>query len=168
MQLNSRIIKVSLCLLLLLSLFGCKTKNNNNANDKYIYIIESIKNNDKFASDSEYYDINVQMAKINDGYRYYVTIDNPRISMYDIEVLAIEKDSDYDVTMAASAGIFDEKEYNLIPNQHNSKDGFYKGVIISGTCSNPETILYIYVKYSSYDYSQVYNEYISLDAIYEN
>ena len=88
--------KLLLVLLLLLSLCACEEDGKQMANpdERYMFIIEMIGEHDSFQETSNYFDIAVEMAKIEDGYRYYITIDNPRIAMYDIELLAIEKNVD--------------------------------------------------------------------------
>ena len=113
-----------------------------------------------------YFDIAVEMAKIESGYRYYITVDNPRIAMYDIELLAIEKDVDYMNNMAANVGIFEETQYNMVPNQANSEMGYVKGVVASGVTNNPQTTLYVFVQFKNSDYSLSHSEFIRLDANY--
>ena len=107
------------------------------------------------------------MARIEDGYRYYVIIDKPTLAMYDIEVLAIEPDGDYQNNMAANVGIFEEEEYHMIPNQSNVQEGYVKGVIASGLTQNPEITLHIFVQFKNADYSTVHTEYLELTAAYE-
>ncbi|MBO7698112.1 MAG: hypothetical protein J6S38_03630 [Erysipelotrichaceae bacterium] len=161
--------KALLILSLLLILCGCNItgRKKANLNDRYMNIIELIKEHESFATSSNYYDINVEMAKITEGYRYYITIDNPRIAMYDIELLAIEEDVDYMNNMAANVGIFEDTQYNMIPNQANAAKGFTKGIIASGISSKPETTLYIFTQFKNQDFSKVHSEYFKLDVKYE-
>ncbi|MBR2788432.1 MAG: hypothetical protein IKD94_04645, partial [Erysipelotrichaceae bacterium] len=69
--------KALLLIILLLSLSGCLNagRKEANVNERYSNIIELIREHENFASSSNYYDISVEMAKINEGYRYYITID---------------------------------------------------------------------------------------------
>jgi hypothetical protein len=161
--------KALLLIILLLSLSGCLNagRKEANVNERYSNIIELIREHENFASSSNYYDISVEMAKINEGYRYYITIDNPRIAMYDIEMLAIEEGVDYMSNMAANVGIFEETQYNMIPNQANAAKGFTKGVIASGVSSKPETTLYVFTQFKNQDFSKIHSEYFKLDAKYE-
>lgn len=157
-------------LLSLLCLCGCGeiAKEDIDPNQRYYSLIENIQEHEGgFLSSSNYYDISVEMAKIEDGYRYYVTIDNPRAALYDVEALAIEKDIDYTNTMAANVGIFEESEYSLIPNQKNPDKGYVSGLVMSGISSNPETTLYIYVSFKNEDFSNIHTEYFKLDVKYE-
>ena len=161
--------KLLLIICLLLGLCACQEDGKQLANpdDRYMYIIEMIREHESFATSSDYFDIAVEMAKIENGYRYYITIDNPRIAMYDIEMLAIEKDVDYRNNMAANVGIFEEKEYNMVPNQANIDQGFVKGIVVSGISVKPQTTLYIFVQFKNADYSTTRSEYFRLDVTYE-
>lgn len=160
--------RLILILVLLMSLCACEQDGKQMANpdDRYMYIIEMIGEHDSFQSTSNYFDISAEMAKIENGYRYYITIDNPRIAMYDIELLAIEKNVDYRNTMAANVGIFEDKEYNMVPNQANIEQGFVKGIVASAITKYPETTLYIFVQFKNSDYSVVRSEYFKLDVSY--
>lgn len=161
--------KVLLILVLILTLFGCSSQNKKDANpnERYFYIIDVLKEHDSFSTTSDYFDISVEMAKINEGYRYYITIDNPKIAMYDIELLAIENDVDYTSNMAANVGIFEETQYNMIPNQANVDKGYTKGIVASGVSKNSETKLYVFTQFKNVDFSKVHTDYFVLDAKYE-
>ena len=161
--------KLLIILSLLLVLCGCQEDGKQIADpdERYMYIIEMINEHESFQEASNYFDISGEMAKIENGYRYYIMIDNPRIAMYDIEILAIEKNVDYRSNMAANAGIFEDKEYNMVPNQANSSKGFFKGVVVSGISKEPSTTLYVFVQFKNADYSIVRSEYFKLDVSYE-
>ena len=156
-------------LIMALFLFcGCSQigKETADPTERYRYLVEMIEEHEAFASASNYFDIAVEMAKIESGYRYYITVDNPRIAMFDIELLAIEKDVDYMNNMAANVGIFEETQYNMVPNQANSEMGYVKGVVASGVTNNPQTTLYVFVQFKNSDYSLSHSEFIRLDANY--
>lgn len=161
--------KILSLLFIFIIICGCTEvgKENIDPNQRYYSLIDSINEHDSFSNFSNYYNISTDIAKINDGYRFYITIDEPTCALYDIEALAIEKNVDYSSNMAASIGIFDEREYSMIPNQKNVDKGFVSGLVFSGVSQSPETSLYIYVSFKNSDYSNVYNEYIKLDVKYE-
>ena len=161
--------KILLIFILLLTLCACDESGKQKADpdERYMYIIEMISEHETFESDSDFFDINVEMAKIENGYRYYITVDNPRIAMYDFELLAIEKNVDYRTQMAANIGIFDEKEYNLVPNQANVDQGYVKGLVVSGVSQFPDTNLYIFVQFKNKDFSLTRSEYFELPVSYE-
>ena len=92
MQWNSRFLRILSVFLLAISLCGCNDAGRETAdpNERYAFIIDMIREQEVFSDRSDYFDIAVEMAKIDGGYRYYITLDNPRIAMYDVELLAIE------------------------------------------------------------------------------
>ena len=141
-------------------------KNDDDKTTRYEGFISLIKEYDQYQESSNYFDIAVEMAKIDNGYRYYITIDNPRIALYDVEALAIESDVDYDATMAANVGIFEETEYNMIPNQHNVDKGYVEGIVMSATCDKSNTTLYILVQWKNADFTITHRECFCLDCAY--
>lgn len=163
--------KKILTILLVLLLCGCASSSKSydskletNPDDRYLDMISLIKDNMITAkTKSEYFDVTFEMSEINDGYRYYCVIDNPRVAMYDVEAIAIEPDVNYRKVMAANIGVFDEKQYNMIPGQVNTDKGFVSGVSISGISEKPETTLYVLVQWKNKDLSQTYREYIKAD-----
>ena len=161
--------KIIVLLALLISLCACSQDPGKavvDSKQRYMDMIEIIEGNDTFLSASKYYDIDVEMAKINDGYRFYVTIDNAQIALYDIEAIAIEDNIDYTSTMAANIGIFEESQYNMIPYQSNPEQGYVKGLVMSGITSSSSTTLYILVQWKSSDLSTQSREIFKLDVAY--
>lgn len=157
-------------LIILIVLCGCQEvgKEDIDPNQRYFSLIDSIKEHEVFTEASNYYDISGEMAKIDGGYRYYVTIDEPTSALYDVEVLAIEENVDYRNSMAANAGIFEDSEYTMIPNQKNPDKGYVTGIVVSGVSEKPETTLYVYVSFKNKDYTNIHNEYLKLDVKYES
>jgi len=161
--------KILIVFLVSLILCGCSEigKQDVDPNQRYYALIETIKERDSFLDVSNYYDLSVEMAKIDDGYRYYVTIDNPRAALYDVEAMAIEKDVDYTDKMAANVGVFEDSVYSMIPNQKNPDKGYVTGLVMSGVCESEEITLYIYISFKNEDYSVIHNEYFKVDVTYE-
>lgn len=162
--------KILIVLICLLCISGCQEvgKENIDPNERYYVLIDYIREHEGFLSYSNYYDISAEMAKIEDGYRYYVTIDNPKSAIYDVEAVAIEENRDYTNTMAANVGIFEDKIYSLIPNQKNSEKGYVNGLVMSGVTENSETTLYIYVSFKNEDHSITKTEYFKIDVAFED
>ncbi|MDD6004837.1 MAG: hypothetical protein PUC68_04130 [Firmicutes bacterium] len=128
-------------------LTGCSDVKNSNsiAAGRYFDMIEILKNNEQFEDSSNYFDISYEVSKINDGYRYYVFMDNPRIAMYDIKIIVIEDGVDYSEVMAGNIGIFEDGSYNMIPNQTNIEKGFVKGLSVSGITDKADTSLKVMI-----------------------
>ena len=154
------------CILLL---WGCSFLPNKaqDADDRYFYLIDMLNEHENFSDASRYFSIETEMAKIDNGYRYYIILEDPQLAMYDIELIAIEKDVDYSQNMAASIGVFEDTQYNMIPNQSNVEDGYVKGLVASGISSKAETTLFVFVQFKNADYSIVHSEYLILPCRYE-
>lgn len=160
--------KILILLLLFLCVCACDKigEKKVDSNQKYTNIIENIQEHEHFSDSSNYFDISAEMASIDGAYRFYVTIDNPKSALYDVEAIAIEKGKDYKTNMAANVGIFEDEEYAMIPNQTNPQKGYVAGLVISGVTENPETTLYINVSFKNKDHSSINSSYIKLDVKY--
>ena len=116
----------------------------------YANYYKLITDNTKVIDESLYYTLSTEISKVPDGtYRYYVIIDEPQIAMYNCVLMAVENDvlvGDAEKIMP-SMGIFDSFSYCLIPGQVNSKQGFVKGLVISGESSEPTITLHIMVEW---------------------
>ena len=158
-----KIIVFSLVLLFLLC--GCKSEDtiDDSTNQRYQSLVTQLNERTDFKDASEFFDIDGEIVQINDGYRFYVTIDNPKKAMYGIQAIAIEKNVDYSSVMAANIGLFEENEYIMIPNQVNSANNYVKGITISGTSSVDNPTLYVSVSWHNKDLSVNYHEYIKLE-----
>lgn len=160
--------KICLIIVLMMMLCGCNVLENKteslDSHDRYLNFIEIIKQNESYVTKSDNFDLSAEMARIENGYRYYVTIDNAKTAMYDIEAIAIEKDVNYEQNMAANIGIFEESKYNMIPNQSNPEDGFVKGLVMSGISEKDSTTLYVLVQWKRSDLSTTYREIFKLDV----
>lgn len=167
MQLNSK--KIISLLFAMILLCSCTEigKKKADPNERYVLMVETLQEHELFAEESSYFDITADMARIEGGYRYYITIDNPRLAMYDVELLAIEKGVNYMNNMAANVGIFEDTKYNMIPNQSNPEKGYVKGIVASGVSSSPETTLYVFVQFKNADHTSAHSEYFKLDVRYE-
>ncbi len=135
---------------------------NKSASERYNSMIEQLSSRTDFKSSSEYFDISFDIASIENGYRFYISIDEPKVAMYNIEAIAIEANVDYSNTMAANIGLFEDEKYSLIPNQSYVDKGFVKGVNISGTSENANPTLYVLVVWSNKDLSVTKREFIKV------
>jgi len=161
--------KKLLCLILItLFLTGCQSKSDSvDYKVRYENLIKLLEENESYQNDSNYFDLSTDMATIEGGYRFYLTIDHAHAAMYNIEAIAIEKNVDYSSNMAASVGVFEESEYNMIPNQANIDKGYVEGLVLSGTTNNPETTLYVLVQWYNKDYSTQHREFFEIGIKYE-
>lgn len=102
----------------------------------------AIESRDRFERFSAFYSVEGQMSKMPDGtYRYYITIDEPQVAMYEVIAMAVENQLPYETAdkMMPTMGILEDKTYHMIPYQYNSSAGYVKGMILSGE-TNAEPI----------------------------
>lgn len=159
--------KLFLVLILIFSLSACSSNSGTSANDadviRYYDMIELINSYSNFSTSSNYFDISGEISEIDGGYRYYIFIDNARVTMYDIEAIAIEKGVDYSNTMTANIGIFESDEYHMIPNQSDIDLGYVKGVSISGFTTTENPTLYVLVQWKNKNRDTTYREFFEID-----
>lgn len=156
--------KIISILLVVFLLSACSSDStiNKSASERYNSMIEQLSSRTDFKSTSEYFDISFDIASIENGYRFYISIDEPKVAMYNIEAIAIEANVDYSNIMAANIGLFEDEKYSLIPNQSYADKGFVKGVNISGTSENANPTLYVLVVWSNKDLSVTKREFIKV------
>lgn len=159
-----KLILVFLCLIL----FGCdkNQENKNLAFQSYNDMKQLLQTNQKYNSKFEQAKLSIEVDKVDKEYRYYVFLDNPKIAMYNISAMAIIDDQNYDNIMAANFGIFEDVDYNMIPNQNNVKNGFIKGFMMSGSSSKPNFKLKILVQWQNENNSKLFQEFVLLDGNY--
>jgi len=156
--------KITLLFLLLLSACANKEMSQEEKNQqRYLELVNSLQNQENFIESSTYYNIEGEMASLEDGtYRFYVVIDDARSALYNVEALAIVDGKDYSSEMAASVGIFEDKEYTMIPHQANVDDGYVLGLVLSGIAEEKEVDLKVMVQWSNKDESNTKREFLTL------
>lgn len=154
--------KLFISLILLLALFGCQKTNSEET--MYFDFMKLLQEREEFTSSSLNYNISYEITSIGDNkYRYFVTIDKPKIAMYDIEVMAIEQGKDYSEDIAASAGILSKVRYNMIPNQSDVDKGYISGINISGESDKSNPTLLVLVQWHNRDLTIDYREYFRIE-----
>ena len=144
--------------MILVSLTGCSNvKEIDTAEERvirYESFLSAIEANDSFVYTSNYFDMEGIMNLNADGtYRYDVVIENPRIAMYDVQVLCVPRDATGTLQtkdLCPSAGILEEASYNLVPNQTNKDKGYPAGVIVSGVTKEDTVTLEVLVVWNGY------------------
>ena len=140
--------KQLLCMVVLL-LAGCKQSStvDNLAYDEYERDFNEISEITEFAEESDVCSMSYEMVNNEDGtYTYSIIVDEPRIAMYDVTVMAVEEGVGIREKMMPSIGIFDGP-YAMIPSQINKEDGFVKGLAINGTTSQSPVVLRVMVEW---------------------
>ncbi|QIK70421.1 hypothetical protein G7062_08960 [Erysipelothrix sp. HDW6C] len=135
--------KLILSLTLILLITGCSFGDRSLANERakrYETNWESILDTEKFATKSNYFDVHTEISQSGDIYNYEITIDNPQIAMYEVEVIVIENNAPFTTEkMMPSAGIF-EGQYTMIPNQSRLEKGFVGESSLMGKLVNQPLI----------------------------
>ena len=130
---------------------------------KYSTYYRAVSRNEKWKDGSFYYSLSAQMTRLDDGsYRFYIFLDQARVAMYDIAVLAVMNDIAYpDATMMMpNIGIMGKNTYTMIPNQYDPENGFVKGLVLSGESTEASVDLKLLVEWKDKALEHVNREFI--------
>ena len=95
-------------------------------------------------------------------YRYKITIDEPRIAMYNIQMMVVDKTANGQYPFI---GLMNDDMYSMIPNQENKEKNFVKGIVLEGVSKTPKFTLYVQVNWK--DYAQVNTKTVFFTYTYE-
>lgn len=157
--------KISILILILFLIQGCsitEKKERNDSVELYHTYYNAILDQDKFSKDSPYFSISASIDEVKDEYVYEVIVDDAKIAMYDVKILVVENQKQYDKEnkMMPSAGIFDDKTYKLIPNQSRTEEGYVSGFQLLGELDEDHVDLDILVIFTDYRKLETYREFI--------
>lgn len=130
---------------------------------------KSLLNETQFADTSRNFDITTEIVQGENGYDYYLTVDNPKIAMYDVEIVVVEDKKSFNSVeeMLPSAGIF-EKKFNLVPNQSRKEKGFMEGAALARyDLESPEVELQVLVSWKNYTKLESFKEVFEFKLKYE-
>ena len=161
--------KIILVMLLMIT-SGCSTKTVDSDIEKmskYNSLYVDCLNNADFKLKSDNFNIELDFTQMDNGYNYYIVIDEPKIAMYDVEAIVIENLMNYnEIDMMPTVGIFESGEYNLVPYQTNKQKNFYGGIVISGDTLVENVDLYALVTWKDVTMTKQFKEYILItDAV---
>lgn len=149
--------KVTLFVLSLFCLFGCvkqQVVDENKDFELYTQLKDRLLSQTSF--DSQYpFSVQIVYNELEDQYRYDIIIDNVQVDMYNIIALAYADESDEE--MCPTIGIFDEEKFNLKVGFVDKANHFYKGIQLSGTIQDKQTIK-LYVRYHPIENQSDYEE----------
>jgi len=165
--------KVSIVLLFLLT--GCLQQPKDEAFERALKVYEShyfsVLDNDRFLNESNYFSLYVEKYELSNSYRYDLIIDQPLVAMYEVVVVLVENNQDFEslTMLSPSIGVFDPS-VNLVPNQVNSEKGFPRGILLSGTSTSPSLQLKVMVAWKDYYKLNQMREYylIEIDFLAED
>ena len=129
---------------------------------------KAILDQDKFVASSPYFNVKATMGKKGDGYVYEIVVDQPRISLYEVEVVVVANNEPYNKeTMMPSAGIFDG-QYSMIPNQTDTEKSFVGGFQLNGETSQSTVNLKILVSWKDYSHLETTREFLEFNLEYKD
>jgi hypothetical protein len=155
-------------LVLLLLLSGCLQQPRDVDFERALTVFEShyfsILDNDRFLNASNYFTISVEKYEISNQFRYDLIIDEPQVAMYDVVIVIVENNQDFESlgALTPSLGVFDAT-VNLVPNQINIDKGFPKGILLSGISNESTMQLKVMVAWIDYYKLKQMREYFIID-----
>lgn len=162
-----------LSILLMMILSGCKTDTrqlNEEKYEAYLTYYQAILDYDNKQSQSNEFDISLIINKLSEtSYRYDVIIDNPRVAMYNIEVLMIVDDITHAVrtdVMMPSLGILEDETYTMIPYQVDVEKNYVGGLDLSATGTEESVHISVMVQFTNKEKTRVTREYFALADSY--
>jgi hypothetical protein len=139
--------KQLLTILLVLSLMACtSTDRDAIKSEHYKTLYTELLNQLDTTQSSVYFTLS---ATLTARFRYDVFVDEPQVAMYDVEILVIVDNGSLVIseTMMPSVGVFDDKEYHMLPYQVNPENGFVKGFGLNGISDQSTVKLKILVSW---------------------
>ena len=155
-------------------LCGCQKNKIDIASERaqvYESYITAIQDNENFLEESNYFNITTAMNKLSENaYRWDVIVDSPVVAMYEIQILAIERNvigTLREDKIMPSFGILEDDVYNMIPNQVDLEKGYVEGFTLSGVTELPEVTIEVMVVWTGYAKLAQNREFFYLQAKYE-
>lgn len=145
--------KLSIILICCFTLFGCAQKSEpaDDINEKYKNYIEMIIQNKDSNTENIPFDYELIVQENGKGeYIYEVAINNPKIAMYDVEMIVADVSKIGKESIFPSIGIADEEKFSMIPFQSNPERGFYPGFACNGVADSANFNLSVMVVYHDY------------------
>ncbi len=161
--------KVFLFLLTIMLLSGCSQEGGENVvSDEQMTLYSSsyqaVLDNTAFSEESSFFEISYEVVQSEAQHVYYVFVDNPKVAMYDIELIVLENLDNFNTQkMMPTFGIFDSIEYHMIPFQVDAEKGYVKGIMVSGELEEVSGPLYMMVTWKNYTRLQTYREYFVIN-----
>ncbi len=160
--------KITLLLSILLLLSACSNVSEEETQyEIYKTMYQNILNTTSFSTSSNYFDISATLTRLDGGeYRYDVFVDNAKIAMYDIEILAIVDEGLLMISnqMMPSVGIYGSEEYAMIPYQVNAELGYVQGFNLNGVTNDTNATIKVQVTWKDYFKIRSYKENFAIEV----
>lgn len=138
--------------------------------DIYKSMYTDILNATSFKTSSSYFLLTTSLSDLGDTtYRYDIIIDEAKVAMYDVSILAIQDDGSLVISenMMPSVGIFEDVTYYMIPYQVNKTAHYVQGFALNGVSVTLPIRLKILVKWKdalNREYSEFFNFSLTLPS----
>lgn len=157
-----------LILLVSLSLFSACASTDKDVikSEHYKALYTELLNQLDVSETSPYFNINATLNPLSGArYRFDVFVDEPQIAMYDVEILVIVDNGSLVIpeAMMPSVGIFDDKEYHMLPYQMNPENGFVKGFGLNGIVETSSVKLKILVSWKDVNRMHLSKAFLGLE-----
>lgn len=145
------------CIVVMLLLTGCRNNHTDEAESLKTYetFIEAINNNKGIESKIIPFDYKLNVFKQKDNsYQYEIKIFNPRVAMYNIKMIAVDKAVDANQNIYPCLGILGDDasvSYNMIPFQGNAELGFIKMIGLDSVSREKQFTLNVMVTWENSD-----------------
>ncbi|MDO5332215.1 MAG: hypothetical protein Q4E99_05995, partial [Bacillota bacterium] len=140
-------------------LIGCSSISDKQMN-MYYDLFNLLNDSEDYVNTSVNFSSSFVISENEDGYSFYIIIDKPINSMYDIKIMAIEDGADYSDEFISNIGVFEENSYNLVPNQVNVDSGYVKGLSISGNCTSTSSVIKCVVQWKDKNKTDTFREFL--------
>lgn len=137
--------KILVLFISIIFLVGCKSNNNDDWDDYYHYYHKLVSAK-KFEDNLDECSIKLIVNEIDNDYRYDIIIDEPKIEMNNIKVIAFIDKNEKNIP---SLGLLETDTFSLKPNFVDKNKGYYKGINLSGITSKSDFIVKVYFTYEN-------------------
>lgn len=145
--------KLLILLMVIFFVTGCNsTPSNEDTTDQlykeYQNYINKLESSASFEAQADIFDTRIVLNATNKGnYRYDIIIDNPKIEMYNIKIVACIDDGKE--ATYPTLGILETATFTMIPGIIDKENNIYKGINLSGISSTKEAKIRFYLTYTT-------------------
>lgn len=156
-----------LILIIALILSGCSGSTDSEKSTDALYkeyqtYIDRLEKQESFTNVGDVFDIRVIVNTTNKGnYRYDIIVDNPKIEMHNIKILASVDDGDK--VSYPTIGILETDVFALVPGVVDKQNNIYKGINLSGIGANETAKVEVYLTYTTKGSDETHERFIQVE-----
>lgn len=140
--------KIIILFISIIFLVGCKSNDNidNDLYNCYQDYYHKLVTAKEFQDNLDECSIKLIVNEVDNEYRYDIIIDEVKIEMNNIKVIAYIDKDDKNIP---SLGLLETNSFSLKPNFIDKSKGYYKGINLSGVTSKSDFVVKIYFTYEN-------------------